>query len=793
MPRSPFETPATKPGLLARITSPTGLAVAVLAGVTLGFYHGLWLPGLALIKRDAYGVFPQVKRHIIERLAAGELPQWFPYDGLGRSLIGVTHTGSFHPFTALYILFPAPDAYRLATLLSCLLASLGAFMLGRTLGLSRMGALLAGLSFALSGYVVSITDNIVYLYSLCLLPIFCLALEKALVGARAWAAAPAAVWATVFWNGDVQTGYYYGFIALLWMAARARGPCLDTGLRMAFTTGLAALLAGIQLGPAWATFATSDRAHPALFLSQALQWSTHPLRLATVLAAPVGEEAGPAGLARLLYESPTKGLWAESLYLGAPVIGLALLGAQQRRDLRVLALLGALALVLALGRYGGLYEFLYHVAPLWSAFRYPEKFMGLFSFAAAMLAGAGIDALRAGQGRRLPWLTAALLFAAAGISLRTDAATAWLATGFEGAEPLARAVAGSAAQALFFSALAALGVGLAVTGIQRGTWRVEFLLAVLIALTTLDLARANMGAYHTGPVEASTFTPPLADALRAREGSLTPGRFRLVTLEDRWVSIPEPLEQMLGHSATFVERRQALDGLHSAEFHIEAAHPYLPGFTDTLTALLRRGISLQAAARLNVAYYIGRRYHLKDPRLAKGLVAELPPYDLALFQNPVPAKSRAYLSLKPERTAAPVNPAALLARPDFLSGAVDVIETSDATVPGPAQEGLAVIERYDHEDVRVRVETPQPAVLILLDAYEQGWTATLDGGAELPILRANALMRAVIVPAGSHVIAFSYRTPWLKAGAWASLTGVLLCLGLIAHAQRQRRRPGDHV
>src|SRR2546422_8303572 len=41
-------------------------------------------------------------------------------------------------------------------------------------------------------------------------------------------------------------------------------------------------------------------------------------------------------------------------------------------------------------------------------------------------------------------------------------------------------------------------------------------------------------------------------------------------------------------------------------------------------------------------------------------------YDLALYHNPVPAKPRAYLSRRPERAVSPVDPAALLARPDFL-------------------------------------------------------------------------------------------------------------------------------
>src|SRR5260370_18089726 len=190
----------------------------------------------------------------------------------------------------------------------------------------------------------------------------------------------------------------------MWARGRAHGSCRDAGLRLVITGALVDLMGSVQLGPAWAYFVSSERAHPMLFLEQALHWSTHPLRLVTILASPVGEHADPAVMGRI-FSWGTNHLtpWAESLYLAWPVTGLAVLRAWHRRDLRVLTLLGSLALFLALGRYGGLYEIIYKMVPLWSAFRYPEKLMGVASFAAAVLAGAGGDTLRAGQGWPVVW------------------------------------------------------------------------------------------------------------------------------------------------------------------------------------------------------------------------------------------------------------------------------------------------------------------------------------------------------------------------------------------------------
>ncbi|MGH7187082.1 MAG: hypothetical protein ACREIB_12505, partial [Pseudomonadota bacterium] len=154
------------------------------------------------------------------------------------------------------------------------------------------------------------------------------------------------------------------------------------------------------------------------------------------------------------------------------------------------------------------------------------------------------------------------------------------------------------------------------------------------------------------------------------------------------------------------------------------------------------------------------------------------------------AKPRAYLSARPERITAQVTPATLFERPDFLDGTVDVIETAD-DVPAPAASGRADITRYEPEQVRIRTETPAPAVLVLVDAFDRGWRATLDTGEELPILRANLLMRAVVVPAGNRDITFSYRTPFLTAGLAATAAGLVLALALIGTAHV--RRAGHQV
>ncbi len=84
------------------------------------------------------------------------------------------------------------------------------------------------------------------------------------------------------------------------------------------------------------------------------------------------------------------------------------------------------------------------------------------------------------------------------------------------------------------------------------------------------------------------------------------------------------------------------------------------------------------------------------------------------------------------------------------------------------------------KQVELKVETPSPAVLVLLDAYANGWVARVDGR-RVPIFPANLAFRGVKIPPGSHVVSFRYQPPSVILGevlAGAGWLAVLLLLGL---------------
>jgi Bacterial membrane protein YfhO len=84
--------------------------------------------------------------------------------------------------------------------------------------------------------------------------------------------------------------------------------------------------------------------------------------------------------------------------------------------------------------------------------------------------------------------------------------------------------------------------------------------------------------------------------------------------------------------------------------------------------------------------------------------------------------------------------------------------------------------------VAVVARLPAPGVLVLLDAWESGWRASVDGAAA-PVLRADVAFRAVRLPAGEHRVEFTYVAPGLREGI---LLGVVGLLGVVLAALRLR-------
>lgn len=91
--------------------------------------------------------------------------------------------------------------------------------------------------------------------------------------------------------------------------------------------------------------------------------------------------------------------------------------------------------------------------------------------------------------------------------------------------------------------------------------------------------------------------------------------------------------------------------------------------------------------------------------------------------------------------------------------------------------------QYSAKRVSLKTKAGTAQVLLLNDRWHEKWQVSIDG-VPAKLLRANFIMRGVVVPAGEHTIEFQYRPPsstlWVSLSAVAVGLGCLLALGMFS-------------
>ena len=126
--------------------------------------------------------------------------------------------------------------------------------------------------------------------------------------------------------------------------------------------------------------------------------------------------------------------------------------------------------------------------------------------------------------------------------------------------------------------------------------------------------------------------------------------------------------------------------------------------------------------------------------------------------------------------------------PGFDPASVAMLEADPGlTLPEHGVAGRAVYHETDPEDVRIDVDTPNPSILVIRNAWDEGWSATLDGHS-VPLLRVDGFVQGVAVPEGRHTVRLVYREPAIGRGiALTAMVWVVLLAVLVVAFVRGRR------
>jgi hypothetical protein len=782
----------------------TALPAIFLSLVLLLAFRGA-LEGRLFYLRDVSQNHYPVRALVTERIRSGSLPLWDPYHGGGTPLLANPNAQVLHPITLLFLALPFDAAFGASIVLQFALLAAGGYLLARALRLGRESAALVAAVLSLSGPAASLASMQNVLSAAAWVPIGLWAVLRGLSpGRRFWLAPAALCVAVVLMTTEPACLAALVLVGLVLAATEPAPPGAPLNRSACMVFGMVlligSLVAAAQIVPAGALLRLAER-QAGFGVAEGLKWSLQPARfLEFVVPGLFGDPTRLSPLSwwgGFMFEGGYPFLL--SVYLGAIPCLLACIGVWHRGPdrgrRRALGVVAALALLLALGQNSALYRSLFGTVAMVRQMRYPERFVLVFLFSVALLAGYGIERLTASPpSRRAAFgLVGA---AASAFLLCALASTARIADGLlirlAGVPASILATDGGAGVrgALLRSALWAFGetallAALALYLLRRPpeAWGRAAALAVVL-LSSLSLALASSPALSTaaagwlqdpsplqGSVARGAGGPRLHHAPRPAGLSVWAGTDELVWgyRYDRFV-----YALMTGH------RDGVPTALDAATDRMDLKQsPDLGRQIDAL-ALPERVRALAACRVGSLLSYD----ELDDPGLAAGPVLDglsRPPARLYHVRDVVP---RLRFAAHVRRLPPGGDLAAALSDPGYDPRVAVLLEDPPSAAEGDrdgaawaaagAEEAIIVDE--SPERIEMRVRAPRPGYVVLADAFAPGWRATLDGRA-VTVLRADGLFRAVAVPPGEHALEMIYAPASVTAGLLLGACGLLVAGG----------------
>jgi hypothetical protein len=118
-------------------------------------------------------------------------------------------------------------------------------------------------------------------------------------------------------------------------------------------------------------------------------------------------------------------------------------------------------------------------------------------------------------------------------------------------------------------------------------------------------------------------------------------------------------------------------------------------------------------------------------------------------------------------------------------GEVTVSASTGVEKDGLPETNAVEIVRYLPNRIDLHTETTEPAYLVLSELYYPGWSAYVNG-TEVPILRADYLLRAIKLGPGRGDVSFRYRPGSLFIGASITVLIILLSLAFLVFKRKKR-------
>ncbi len=727
-------------------------AVAILVPLSVTAYH--WraaLPDMAFAGSDLRYFFYSIREAVAGALRQGHLPWWQRGIFLGYPLVADPQAAVLDFATWLTLPWNAPRALTLATLLHLTVAGWGMALWMRLRGLSAAEGLLAAVLFALGAKETVHVIHWNFAASTAWWPWMIAGLEGFAVRGRGrWLLLASVATAASWFGGAPQMAYFGTLVAGLYALVLAPG--LWRRRRADAILALASIPLGLVLAaPLILPISELARLGPrgaGVSYAFATSWKWIDRWALALLLLPNAYGGRHAWFAEM-------NLWEATGYLGILPLGLIAAVPLRRQGMWFFALLALVGVWVSFGddAWLGLHRLLYRFLPGYGSFRNPTRMLMVTSFASAPLAASGLHALRTstGYGARAVRAGVVLVLAGAlsmalprlpGFDLDVEAArrTAWMALG-----------------------LAILGLGWLAAGARLGRGTPWALAASALFLADAYLAFGTMNEVAAAGGEKALLSEfaPLVPRGGQRVGVVAKwGQSANATLRQGW-------EGVTGYGPMCIQRVRSL---------IEATQddrvrPPGPARGDTNFPRPRPASRLW---RLFAAPLV-----ISDrPQPLQRLAAGASEWEDPLVAYRAEALPRVFWTAS--WTVASDSQAAAPMLEATRGDRAVLAEPAPGMLPGtPSGPVAAESVRVGPSWLEATVTAPRKGLVVVLDPFYPGWSATIDGRAA-PLLRANLAFEAVPVGAGRHALRLEYRSRLLPLGCGAAAGALVLLVAVLA-------------
>lgn len=764
---------------------------------------------MSFVRRDLARFYYPMWHFGVASLKSGTVPLWNPYINFGQPFLANLQTCAFYPLSIFFYLPDFTWGFNFYVVFHLALAAFFTSLWAREMQLSWISVVVAGLAYSLSGYMMSAINLTISLCSAVYFPLALLCFRRALRSRGFfWKSIVGLCLFIQYLAGDPSI--LIGTVLVLTLFVIYRTLCasvverklvLDPLWALVQAGGVLVLLSAFQSLLFAELILNSERMQ--LSFNSKMIWSMQYNDLFALIVPFTSD------LTMHIMGYWTRQSWLENCYTGVSVMVLAVLGVICHRGSRLMGyhvLLALLGLGLVIGPFSLVYPLLYKTFPFLSFVRYPIRFLFIFTFAVACLAGFGFEAVLNFCSRSRKWsrrsaskkwsvryLIALLLVTsvlALLFSVFFDTFFAWiyrlLNTKFEvvikqyynGTEfmDLIYATASNLKRSILFFGLLLAGILLAYCcSIRRWLVAVYFIFLVVI-----DLAGANL----VEPVIRSSTLKALVPNVRRILKESPPRLFRILAspktayLQARQRgrgAAPELTDLKNRLTTNFMMMYGIYDCLGYDSIDLEGIVP-IQRIISVLRPISAEGSAVPRNFQLdggflnmlNVKYFVSSKSRL--PGTFRNAFGSRSGY---VYTNPhyLP---RAFLAkdfiVEKERTLI----LKYLASKDFDPEKILYLEEMPiiGSIQGAAitpDNDRVLIPEYKPERIKMRAWVgPKDRWLFLSDTYYPGWKASVDGK-PTKIYRANYAFRAIHLQPGQHDIIWSYDPILFKIGSAITL------------------------